>query len=80
MDSPIRPPCHNHANQKEITEALSDLAKGQLDIKTILRDLQTQDKEQRSTVDKLLLFLQDLREACAEQGKGKLKNTQVFSA
>jgi hypothetical protein len=62
-----------------MSEALSDLAKGQLNIKTTLRDLKMQDKEQRSRVDKLLLFLQDLRQASAEQGKGKLKNTQVFS-
>jgi hypothetical protein len=78
-DSPFRPPCHNHANQEEITQALSDLAKGQQDIKTTLRDLQTQDEEQRSRVDKLLLFLQDLRQASAERDKGKLKNTQVFA-
>jgi hypothetical protein len=66
-DSPIHPPRHNHANQKEITQALSDLAKGQQDIKTTgLRDLQTQDEEQRSRVAKLLLFLQDLRQASVE--------------
>ena len=56
-DSPFRPPCHSHANQEEIVQALSDLAKGQQDIKTTLRDLQVQDEEQRSRVDKLLLFL-----------------------
>jgi hypothetical protein len=38
-DSPFRPPCHSHANQEEIVQALSDLAKGQQDIKTTLRDL-----------------------------------------
>jgi hypothetical protein len=58
---------------------LRDLAKGQQDIKTTLRDLQTQDEEQRSRVDKLLLFLQDLRQASVERDKGKLKNTQVFA-
>jgi hypothetical protein len=60
-DSPIRSPFHNHVNQEEITQALRDLAKGQQDIKKGLRDLQMQDEEQRSRVDKLLLFLQDLK-------------------
>jgi hypothetical protein len=65
MDSPFRPPCHNHANHEEIIQALSNLAKGQQDIKTTLKDLQAQDEEQRSRVDKLLLFLQDLKQESA---------------
>jgi hypothetical protein len=49
------------------------------DIKLATLDTQNREADRWSKVDALMIFLQDLRQAMVDSGKGKAQEKQVFA-
>jgi hypothetical protein len=58
---------------------LSDIKRDLRELKTITLDMQNRDTDRWSRVDKLMAFLQDLRQAMADRDKGKSQVRRVYT-